>query len=95
MMRLQLRPDTTRTRRTLMREWCSCGAAIRGTKRTVYEWRDNHLHEGRPEPEPDKQGGQAQVEHAGTRSYDIDSLEHEVPVIMARIGFTPNEGMQR
>jgi hypothetical protein len=77
-----------------MREWCSCGAAIRGTKRTVYEWRTNHRHTGNEEPEPDKQGAIAQTETAGRRYYESTDGGYGgqlVPIVQARIGFTPNE----
>lgn len=50
----------------MAREWCSCGAAIRGRRKHILEWRRGHLHtSGEPDPEPQMDGSHAQVELAG------------------------------
>lgn len=67
-----------------MREWCSCGAAVRARRRDVLAWRAQHTCPDRPTLEPDTHiGTGAQVEHAGERWYDGEN-----PIIQARIGFT-------
>jgi len=68
-----------------MREWCSCGAAIRGQRRDVFAWRAEHRCPDRPQPEGIHVGAAAHVEHAGDRYYD-----GEVPIVTSRIGFHPN-----
>lgn len=73
-----------------MREWCSCGAAIRAPKRTVIQWRTGHQHgSAEPEREPDKQGTEAHTETAW-RPTATDDGQRIIPDITARIGFQPN-----
>ncbi len=66
-----------------VKEWCGCGAAIRASKGEVVKWRSNHLHEGKPADEPQRQGAFSSSE-IGPNYY-----MGEAP-IEARIGFTPN-----
>ncbi len=67
-----------------MREWCSCGAAIRASRRDVLQWRTSHRCPDRPTPDDTHITTGAMVEHAGTRHYDGDT-----PIPQA--GFRPNE----
>lgn len=71
-----------------MREWCSCGASIRATRRDVLQWRTSHRHDAN-DPEPQKQGTQSQVETAWRDPTTDDGLR-VIPDVRARIGFTPN-----
>jgi len=75
-----------------MRESCSCGAFIQTIQyRRVKAWRTEHQHTpAEPDEEPDKQGAEARVEHAGQREYEYGSNEAPTPIVIARIGFTPN-----
>ena len=76
-----------------MREGCGCGAWVHGRRKDVLAWRTNHRHDSKEEPEPDKNGAESRVEHSGTRQYDQvgpDGAGQDVPVVQARIGFTPN-----
>lgn len=67
-----------------MREWCGCGAAIRARRHDVLKWRNDHNHPGtQADPEPERNGAHAQVEHAGHRYFETN--DH--PVINARVGF--------
>ena len=72
-----------------MREWCGCGASIRARRKDVLVWRDKHRHDAQSEPEPDKNGAQAQVETAWRPGFTDDSIR-SIPDVQARIGFTPN-----
>lgn len=67
-----------------MREWCSCGAAIRGRRSDVLAWRAEHQCPDRPPGDGVHVSTGAQVEHAGDRYFD-----GEVPIPQA-IGFRPN-----
>jgi len=71
-----------------MREWCSCGAAIRGRRRDVLEWRETHRCPDRPEqPGGEHASAGAFIEHAGDRYFD-----GEAPIVTARrVGFQPND----
>lgn len=75
-----------------MQEWCHCGASIKARRKDVLAWRGAHTCPDRTvEPEP--QGAHAQVEHAGPRRFEhgeYDS-ERDFPVVVARMGFTPND----
>lgn len=73
-----------------MREWCSCGASIRARRKDVIAWRGTHHHSNaeQPEQEPDRQGAQAQIEHAGRRYLEIGGTD--APIVQASIGFQPN-----
>lgn len=73
-----------------MQEWCSCGGSVKGRRRDVIAWRTQHNCVTKPDSEPEPQGTTSQVEHAGSRYYETSSMLHDVPVIQARIGFTPN-----
>lgn len=55
-----------------MRESCSCGGFIASLSyRRVKDWRAGHTCPPRPEDEePDKQGAESRVEHAGSRHYE-------------------------
>lgn len=67
-----------------MREWCSCGAAIRARRTDVVRWRAEHRCPDRPQPDDGAHiTAGAIVEHAGTRYFDGDK-----PIITA--GFQPN-----
>ena len=75
-----------------MREWCSCGASIRARRRDVIRWRGAHRHDQQEQQqEPDRQGAQSQVEHAGPRYYEHEAnypgVDH--PIVQA-LGFQPN-----
>lgn len=75
-----------------MRESCQCGGFIATfSHKRVKEWRATHVHEGRPEPEPDKQGAESRVEHAGARLWEVGDRNHEagqnVPIVNAKAGF--------
>lgn len=73
-----------------MRESCNCGAFIAAfNPREVKRWRTNHIHEGRPDPEPERNGASAQVEHAGDRHWEVNEGP-DIPVVVAKIGFAPN-----
>ena len=72
-----------------MREYCGCGASIRARRKDVLVWRDNHIHEGRPKPEPEKKGSFADTQIAHSDPIDAYS-ETYTPTVNARIGFTPN-----
>lgn len=75
----------------MIREWCGCGAAFHSHSiRRVREWRHGHYHDGKPDPEPEKQGTTAQVEMA-YRDTARDDSERRIPDINARMGFNPNE----
>ena len=74
-----------------MREWCSCGAAIRARYSRIKEWRTQHHCPDRPANEPEPQGTVAIVEQADEPSGHFDGMRY-FPTIQARIGFTPNEG---
>lgn len=68
-----------------MREWCGCGAGIHSrSKRAVKDWRANHYHDGKPDPETDKNGSEAMTERRGQHDYD------DGPRFSARIGFQPS-----
>jgi hypothetical protein len=66
-----------------MREWCSCGAAIRGRRRDVLAWRAEHRCPDRPP------SGDTHVS-AGARVETADFYESDPPIVTARIGFQPN-----
>lgn len=66
-----------------MREWCSCGAAIRARRRDVLTWRTQHTCPDRPTDQVHISTG-AIVEHSGARYFD-----GEMPIVTARIGFAP------
>jgi hypothetical protein len=69
-----------------VREWCSCGAAIRARRADVIAWRREHRCPDRPEPDSGAHvSAGAFVQHAGDRDFD-----GEHPIVQARIGFTPN-----
>lgn len=76
-----------------MRESCQCGGFIASLRRRdVREWRDNHIHEGRPEPEPDKNGAEARVEHFGNRNFEHfgpDGYGVDHPIVIVKTGFQP------
>lgn len=73
----------------MAREWCGCGAAFYTlSPRALKAWRTTHHHDPKTDPEPDKQGAIAMTDHAGTRYYE--DAAQDVPVVQARIGFTPN-----
>lgn len=69
-----------------MREWCSCGAAFHSlSPRAVRDWRANHFHDGKPDPEPDKNGSEAMTERR-------PQLDYDGPIsYKASIGFQPNQ----
>jgi hypothetical protein len=70
----------------MAREWCSCGAAIRGRRKHILEWRRDHLHtSGEPEQEPPMDGSHAQVELAGVP--DLTVWNEHGPVRPNVIGF--------
>lgn len=79
-----------------MREICSCGAQIKTLSyRRVKTWRENHHHPAPEQPleptEPDKQGSQAQVEHAGRRYFEAEASPYggtDTPIVQAKVGFT-------
>jgi hypothetical protein len=74
----------------MAREWCSCGAAIRGRRKHVLEWRKGHLHtSGEPDPEPQMDGSHAQVEHAGSQ-HAATAWNEYGPIRPTVIGFTLN-----
>lgn len=70
-----------------MREWCNCGSSIRAQRKDVLAWRTSHRHDAHtePEPEPDKQGSTSHIELRWQPPH-----EPSMPVVQARIGFTPN-----
>ena len=69
-----------------MREWCSCGAAFHSlSPHAVKDWRANHFHDGKPDPEPDKEGSFASTERRGQVDYD-GPISYK-----ASFGFQPNE----
>lgn len=73
-----------------MREWCACGAAIRSRSyKRVLEWRDNHNHPGRAEPEePEKNGAYADAQLAHPRYFETDAIGHYDPIVTAKtVGF--------
>lgn len=70
----------------MMREWCSCGAAVRASRRDVLAWRAEHHCPDRPAPAGMHVSGGAYVENSGPRYYD-----GEAPIVTARIGFRRNE----
>lgn len=76
-----------------MREWCGCGASIRARRSDVLRWRTTHRHDGKEEPEPQREGAHAYVENAGARTHEYGERDgyQDMPVVNARIGFTPNE----
>ena len=63
----QSRPGVTRaTGRTgARREWCSCGAAVRGRRRDVLAWRAEHRCPDRPPRDDTHVSAGARVETAG------------------------------
>lgn len=75
-----------------VREECSCGAAIRASKRTVLHWRVNHHHPTpADDPGPQKQGSHADTQIAYGDRYVDDGGYRGIPDVQARlIGFTPN-----
>lgn len=63
-----------------MREWCSCGAAIRGRRRDVLTWRTQHSCPDKPDqPMVPPTGATSQVETNPQQVWFEDS-----------IGFRPN-----
>lgn len=72
-----------------MRESCSCGASVRGSRRSVVDWRANHRHTAEDAPEPDKQGTTSQAELAYREPGRFDG-ERFIPEVQMRMGFTPN-----
>lgn len=76
----------------MMHEWCSCGASIKARTKHVLAWRASHTCPDRPDTvEP--QGAHAQVEHAGPRRFEHgeNDSERDFPIVVARMGFVPNE----
>lgn len=70
-----------------MRESCQCGGFIAALSyRRVRDWRTNHMHEGRPAPEPQKQGSFSTVEQAHEPQHMPGGSN--APVIAAKAGFT-------
>ena len=73
-----------------MREWCWCGSAFYClSHKRMTEWRTNHRHDSKNDPEPDKQGSQSQAELAYRPPY-IDRNTSLIPDVQVRMGFTPN-----
>ena len=73
-----------------MQEWCSCGGSVKGRRRDVISWRTSHNCAPKADSEPEMQGSQAHIEHAGDRFYETSPAFAEMPVVQARIGFVPN-----
>ena len=57
--------------------------------RRAKAWRDSHYHDGKPDPEPEKQGSFADTQIAHNEPLDAYSPTYS-PTVNARIGFQPN-----
>ena len=69
----------------MMREWCGCGAGIRGRRKDIREWRTTHRHDrDNPEPEPQGAFADSQIGFRPIPGYESFTDERSIPIVEAK-----------